>query len=813
MATFQSDLGKAVHLAQRTGTQIQRALGTIAVGVGVAGIASFIDKTIEAADRLNDLRTRTGLTGQQLLVLEGAAVRSGVGLESISDVASKLSKRITEASRGTGEMAGAMQAMGISVTKSGGGLKGINELLREAGEKFKTYEDGTEKAALGTALFGKGGDKLVPVAEAITETEARFKRLGITISEDLITDADKFKDTMQDITDVNQVLSRQIVSVLLPHLQQLAEAMLEAKTQGDGFKTVIDSIVGPLKVMASGVIAVYAVIGALVESLVGLQLTLLELAKGNLGRAFEEWAIAGEKASNRLAGAGGIIGKLFADAPERPATEPRGPRPRAPGIPDLAAIKAGEDALRKLQEVQSKISLSIITDAAKREAALLDAKYQDHLVGERDYWSRKLGIQKEAVDAELRVLAIQAERQQKLVDEAARKGTKTKEYYERVGNLDETLAKRNKLELDFQNATALTYSAAERAAKSYANEIEDLNIRLLELQGNSVAAAARRFTAQTADFREKAKVNADAGDPASIAALTTSKEEERLVGLQARFNAEREKLDEINARLQLGEERLQTAIQTGSVGEIASLNLRSAANRAAADQQEVVITNLKRIAEASGDKKLLLFADQATVAMEKLRTETDLLADKFNTVFRDNIASALDSLTDKTKTTTEKVKGFFDGLAKDITKIVNQSIATDFSKMLGLSGGAGSSPGGLLAGLLGGGSGGGGLDRYRPLPADVAGPVDTSGAGGFIGKLLSLLPSFDVGTDYVPRTGPAIVHQGERIVPAGENRGGNRDSPIIMNITTPDANSFRASRSQIANDMLTAAQRARRRNG
>lgn len=45
------------------------------------------------------------------------------------------------------------------------------------------------------------------------------------------------------------------------------------------------------------------------------------------------------------------------------------------------------------------------------------------------------------------------------------------------------------------------------------------------------------------------------------------------------------------------------------------------------------------------------------------------------------------------------------------------------------------------------------------------------------GNVLSL-PKYALGTDYVPRTGPAIVHQGERIIPAGQNAS---SAPVTIN--------------------------------
>lgn len=69
------------------------------------------------------------------------------------------------------------------------------------------------------------------------------------------------------------------------------------------------------------------------------------------------------------------------------------------------------------------------------------------------------------------------------------------------------------------------------------------------------------------------------------------------------------------------------------------------------------------------------------------------------------------------------------------------------------------------------------------------------------------MPAFAEGTDYVPRTGMALVHQGEKIIPAGENRRGDT---FVFNISTPDAGSFRAARGQIGADMAGALSRARR---
>jgi hypothetical protein len=52
----------------------------------------------------------------------------------------------------------------------------------------------------------------------------------------------------------------------------------------------------------------------------------------------------------------------------------------------------------------------------------------------------------------------------------------------------------------------------------------------------------------------------------------------------------------------------------------------------------------------------------------------------------------------------------------------------------------------------------------------------------------SYLDSFAIGTDYVPRTGIYKLHQGEAVIPAAQNNGGNGGSTFNgdINIHIPD---------------------------
>lgn len=70
--------------------------------------------------------------------------------------------------------------------------------------------------------------------------------------------------------------------------------------------------------------------------------------------------------------------------------------------------------------------------------------------------------------------------------------------------------------------------------------------------------------------------------------------------------------------------------------------------------------------------------------------------------------------------------------------------------------------------------------------------------GGFIGKVIESIPKFDVGTPFVPRDMVAVVHRGERIVPAAENRAGMMNATVNINVYgVQNVDGFRASERQI----------------
>lgn len=824
--------------------QVNSAFSLLGVGLSAAAIVGFFKSTIDAADKLNDLKTRTGASAQELLVLQGAAVRSGVEMEAISDIASKLSKNLRDAKTGTGDAALAFAQLGVKVTDSNGNLKSVNQILTEVGRSLNKYEDNANKASVATAALGKGGDRLIPVVQAIDETAEHFKKLGITISDDALAGADKFNDTMEDVKSLLGVLGNQILVPLLPHLQNFADVLVTAAQNTDGMKTAIDSVVGPIKVLTTGFLALYTAIAAAGEVMVSFQLAQLELLKGNPGRAWDEITIGATNAKERIDGLAKTVSKLFADVAAGPAQNSkftfdniisRIPKPSLRAAGSDAANKKAEAEAKALAEAQAKLveaRTKILVDkekaAADGQLAILDSYHQDNLIKEGQFWDSRAAIQKTALDAELRAANAEIAAKLKLVEHPPKGSTKA-DTTNNQRDLEVSIAKRDKLLADSAQRQALDDRTREHAAAEYLLQLEQLNLQTVQLSGNTEAAARAALQLQVRDLTKQL-----GGDDSGNNAVKRFKDASEA---QIEFNESQKRSEEILTRLDIAERRIRNSREAGAISEFESLKRLDAARNEALGPLQREVGIRQQIAESTNNPALKLQVDQAKAQMEDLAASADLAGDKIRSIFKDSIGDSLAEVLNGTKSVKAAFTDMANSILQQINKLAAQNLADSlFGKKGG--GGAGGFGGGALDFIFGkgfgGGTGAGGtagfnfdtitsnlpkagvFDFLKDLFPFAAGGVMTGAgpiplrryaAGGIANSpQMSVFGEGSGAEAYVP------LPDGRSIpVKMKGNTGSGGNTNVYFTVHANDANSFRKSQGQIMGDLSRAVRDGNRR--
>ena len=110
-SAFDSIRGNLAKLGDES-NRVKGLLAGLGVSLSVAGFAAMIKNAIDAADHLNKLSQKIGISVEALSTLRFAAQLSDVSLETLQKGIKGLSQNITEANTGIGDGAQVFEALG-----------------------------------------------------------------------------------------------------------------------------------------------------------------------------------------------------------------------------------------------------------------------------------------------------------------------------------------------------------------------------------------------------------------------------------------------------------------------------------------------------------------------------------------------------------------------------------------------------------------------------------------------------------------------------------------------------------------------------
>ena len=203
---------------QAAGSKVNSILGTLGIGaIAGGGLLAFAKSSIDAADNLNDLSQKIGVSVETLAGYKLAAEQSGTSLEGMGNAARFLNKNIAEQDP-------LLKKLGISAGDANGALVQLADV-------FAAMPDGAQKTAIAMRLMGKSGADMIPLLNggsgALKEMLDQGQKL-YPITAEMARAADQFNDQLAVFKVQAEGAGVSIASKLLPGMNSALVAFSES---------------------------------------------------------------------------------------------------------------------------------------------------------------------------------------------------------------------------------------------------------------------------------------------------------------------------------------------------------------------------------------------------------------------------------------------------------------------------------------------------------------------------------------------------------------------------------------------------------
>lgn len=762
-----------------------------------AGAAAMIRSGLQVVDAQAKLAQSLGTTVESIQVLERAGELAGVSMSGIEQATKDLTRRLSQAAAGTGPAVAALERLGLSATALI--ALPLDERVRRINQAIEDFVPAAERAAVAGQLFGEEGSIAISRIDTATLRQATqdVRDFGVVVSEQ---DADQIERTNDAISRLGLIwrgLSNQLAVAAAPALEAVADALASVSRTtgplGQAISLLFDNL-GRLASIAAafaafmagrfvaGMVVAAASVRGLATALVFLRGALIRTGIGAIVVAAGELIYQFSRLVQATGGFGAALNLLG----------------------DVAREVWGRMGL-VVEALRNRIAsawLSILAAIADALAASLEAVvgfanrtinvFQGAFSAMAAIWGTLPGV---IGDVTIRAANVLIAGVQAMLNRAARAiNALLDDVNGALGALGFERTIRFIPELDLARIENRFAGAAERAGTAAreafagafdtdAFEVPDTGLERFSETARALAARTR----ETADaFGDLARAPL-----ASVAALR-----EAMAGVTPEID------EAADAAL-----RLDEAFEAiGGAGD-------------GAGDGEGAGGSAARAAEASraAGEAAVTAAAQAVTGWAAVREELSRYASEAMDWGRD-LGSALTSAFRRAEDAVASFvtggrfdfKALADSILADITRIaVRSAILGPLANALGGLGGGGgifanlfSGAGKMLAGVFHAGGMVG-----APAPQRLAPALAFAGAPRLHGGGMAGLRADEV---------PAILQRGEMVLSraqlAAMGSGGARSAPVnvVMNISTPDANSFRYAQGQIAADAARAMERARR---
>jgi hypothetical protein len=194
----------------------------LVIATVVTALVSMTMSTAEAADEIDALAQKTGLTTDAIQELNYAADFLEVSTEEIGSSMAKMTRNMDSSRDGTNDAAEAFRKLGVRVTDTQGNLRDSEEVFYNTIDALGRVKNETERDALSMAIFGKSAMSLNGLIEEGSEGLKKYAKqahdAGYVMDEETIASFVELDDATTRFNKKLEAVQTALGEALLPSL-------------------------------------------------------------------------------------------------------------------------------------------------------------------------------------------------------------------------------------------------------------------------------------------------------------------------------------------------------------------------------------------------------------------------------------------------------------------------------------------------------------------------------------------------------------------------------------------------------------------
>jgi len=187
---------------------------TAAVAAATTAVYKFTSAQAEAGDAAAKMSYRLGLTVEGLSELSYVAERGGVQVNTMTMALQRMTRRVAEAAKGTGEAKDAIKELGIDAAA----LTQLSpdQQFYQIAEALQEVEGQSNRVRLAFKLFDSEGVSVIQTLKGeLSETRKEFERYGGAMSASFAAQSEEFANSQSNLSNATKRLKEALAEPFL----------------------------------------------------------------------------------------------------------------------------------------------------------------------------------------------------------------------------------------------------------------------------------------------------------------------------------------------------------------------------------------------------------------------------------------------------------------------------------------------------------------------------------------------------------------------------------------------------------------------